>query len=80
MSTIASQLETLAEIKNNIKAAIIDKGQTVGDDFSTYANAIENISGGGDMPPLWGKSVHINDIFSGSFGLHGIQAEIESNV
>ena len=47
MPSIASQLETLAGIKSDIKAAIIDKGQTVGDDFSTYATAIGNIEGGG---------------------------------
>ena len=47
MPSIASQLETLATIKNDIKAAIIEKGQTVGDDFSTYATAIGNIEGGG---------------------------------
>ena len=47
MSSIAIQLETLAGIKSDIKAAIIDKGQTVGDDFSTYATAIGNIEGGG---------------------------------
>jgi len=47
MSVISEQLEILAGIKNDIKAAIIDKGQTVGDDFSTYATAIENIEGGG---------------------------------
>lgn len=47
MPSIASQLETLASIKSDIKAAIIDKGQTVGDDFSTYATAIGNIECGG---------------------------------
>ena len=48
MPTIAEQLQQIATIKANIKAAIEAKGETVGDDaFSTYPAHIGNISGGG---------------------------------
>ena len=47
MLTISEYLEQLITIKSDIKAAIIEQGQSVGDDFSTYATAIGNIKGGG---------------------------------
>ena len=47
MSAISEQLEEIVQIKSDIKAAIIEQGQSVGDDFSTYATAIGNIEGGG---------------------------------
>jgi hypothetical protein len=49
MSTIAEQLQELAQIKEEIRQAIIAKGVTVSSDaaFSTYATAIRQISGGG---------------------------------
>lgn len=51
MSTINDKLIRLAKYKDEIKAAIIAKGQTVGDNMSLYAEAISKISGG-DEP--WG--------------------------
>lgn len=66
MSSIASQLETLAGIKSDIKAAIIDKGQTVGDDFSTYATAIGNIEGGGSSATLITKTATTNGTYRAS--------------
>lgn len=50
MSTIAEQLQELAQIKEEIRQAIINKGVTVSSDaaFSTYATAISQISGGGE--------------------------------
>lgn len=49
MPTIAEQLQQIATIKANIKAAIEAKGETVGSDaFATYPTHIENISGGGE--------------------------------
>lgn len=48
MSTIAEKLTKLATYKSDIKAAIISKGQTVDDDMSKYAAAIEQISVGSD--------------------------------
>lgn len=48
MPTIAEQLQQIATIKANIKAAIEAKGETVGSDsFATYPTHIANISGGG---------------------------------
>ena len=46
MSTINDKLIRLASYKDEIKAAIIAKGQTVGDNMSLYAEAISKISGG----------------------------------
>lgn len=40
-------IQQLQAIKAAIKQSIIDKGVTVGDDFTTYANAISQIEGGG---------------------------------
>lgn len=51
MSTIAEQLAELAQVKADIKAAIIDKGVAVSDSdpFSDYATKIGQISGGGGV-------------------------------
>ena len=46
MSTISEKLTQLNTIKGDIKAAINNKGGEVGDDFSTYATAINNLSTG----------------------------------
>lgn len=40
-------IQQLQAIKAAIKQSIIDKGVTVGDDFTTYANAISQIESGG---------------------------------
>ena len=48
---IADKLRKVLEIKNNIKAALEEKGiENVGNDFSNYAESIANIKGGGDEP------------------------------
>ena len=44
MAEIGENLSTIYSHKRNIKNAIITKGQTVGNDISTYASAILNIS------------------------------------
>ena len=44
MSTISEKLTQLNTIKGDIKAAINNKGGEVGNDFSTYATAINNLS------------------------------------
>ena len=44
---ISDQLTTLNGIKSDIKAAIIAKGGTATDDFTTYATAISNLPSGG---------------------------------
>lgn len=63
MSTIAQQLQELAQIKEEIRQAIINKGVTVASDaaFSTYATAIGQISGGGysdeEIAAVFDKSI-----------------------
>lgn len=44
--SVADKLQILNTIKTDIKTAINSKGGNVGDDFTTYATAIENIEGG----------------------------------
>ena len=46
MSTISEKLTQLNTIKGDIKTAINNKGGEVGNDFSTYATAINNLSTG----------------------------------
>ena len=43
MSAISEQLEEIAQIKSDIKDAIIAKGQIVGNKFDDYAQAILDI-------------------------------------
>ena len=50
---IADKLRKVLEIKNNIKAALEEKGiENVGTDFNSYAESIANIKGGGDEPEI----------------------------
>lgn len=46
MNSINEQLDRLETYKTNIKSAIIEKGQTVGDNMGEYAEAINNIKSG----------------------------------
>ena len=43
MGTTAEKLSLVLNTKNDIKAALIERGQAVGDKFSTYADAIRAI-------------------------------------
>lgn len=45
--TTTDKLERLMQTKADIKAALIEKGQSPGDVFSEYANMVRAISGGG---------------------------------
>lgn len=47
MATIAENLQTIADSTSAIKQAIIDKGGTINGDITTWADAINGISGGG---------------------------------
>lgn len=77
MATVAQQLEQLNTIKNDIKTAITEKGQTVENDFSTYAAAISNITVGGD--PLAGKiNIETYNIV-GDTGIGGFITVIEGD-
>lgn len=44
--TIASKLQKILEIKNNIKQALINKGVEVSNNFENFAEKIESIQGG----------------------------------
>lgn len=46
--TIASKLQKILEIKNNIKQALINKGVDVSNNFENFAEKIESIQGGED--------------------------------
>lgn len=50
--SIADKLQTIQNIKENIKTSINNKGGNVGDDFTTYATAIDNIEGGGSITKI----------------------------
>lgn len=58
--TIASKLTQLAEIKADIKQAINDKGQTVGDNMTTYAEAIGSIESL-EKVTISGSNVPVNE-------------------
>ena len=47
MATISENLQTIADSTSAIKQAIIDKGGDITGDITTWASAIEGISGGG---------------------------------
>jgi hypothetical protein len=46
MATIGEMLTELAGVKQDIKTSLAAKGQTVGDDFTTYAEAVDDIPSG----------------------------------
>lgn len=52
MGTIADKLAKLSETKADLKAALIEKGQTVGDVFSDYPAAVRTIETGGKTATL----------------------------
>ena len=54
--SVADKLQTLQNIKTDIKTSILNKGIDVNDDFTTYANAINNIETGG------GETITLTDI------------------
>lgn len=47
MATISENLQTIKDSTDAIKQAIIDKGGTIEGDITTWASAINGISGGG---------------------------------
>lgn len=77
--TISEQLTALADIKADIKQAIIDKGGTVSDSdaFSTYADKISNLPGGSDWKVI--KEIPNVDVLDGSpyFAEEVVYSDIE---
>jgi hypothetical protein len=65
MTTIAEKLTTIDTALGNIKTAIINKGQTPSGDITTYATAINNISGGSgdelEVLNLTGSTLNVGD-------------------
>ena len=57
MATISENLQIIADSTAAIKQAIIDKGGEITGDISTWANAINGISGGGS------EGVEINNVY-----------------
>ena len=52
MATIAENLQAIIDAKADIKAALIEQGQTPTDEFSAYGNLVRAIeSGGGTYVP-----------------------------
>ena len=60
MSELLTKLSRIATAKDNIKQAIIDKGQQAGTNIEDYANLIENIEGGSGDVKLFDTIEHMN--------------------
>lgn len=71
--TIQENIDTIKTIKAQIKGAINEKGGNVGDDFTTYANAIKNIETGGSSTATTAgiTSISVNDDATLSFDYTG---------
>lgn len=71
--TIQENIDTIKSIKAQIKGAINEKGGNVGDDFTTYANAIKNIETGGSSTATTAgiTSISVNDDATLSFDYTG---------
>lgn len=50
--SVADKLQTIQNIKENIKTAINNKGGNVGDDFTQYSTAIDNLITGGGITKI----------------------------
>lgn len=50
--SVADKLQTIQNIKENIKTAINNKGGNVGDDFTQYSAAIDGLSTGGGITKI----------------------------
>lgn len=82
--TIQENLDTIKNIKAQIKGAINEKGGNVGEDFTTYANAIKNLeTGGGESTATTAgiTSIYVNNDetltfdYTGKFSLDKIEWE-----
>ena len=86
MSTIAENIKTLQSIKTDIKSAIAEKGGSVGDTFTSYAQAIRDLpSGGGgiDLYSITDKTLSEIDDTKGTitdFDLYGFETLTSINL
>ena len=65
--SIASKLQKVLEIKNNIKQALINKGVDVSGGFENFAEQIENIQGGGGLPSGYVELEYIQNTTNGNY-------------
>ena len=62
MSTLNDDLAEIQDARDDMKLALEEKGQIVTKDIRTYAQAIANISGGGEIIlDVGGRNVDVND-------------------
>lgn len=66
--SVADKLQTIQTIKSEIKTSIINKGVEVGDDFTTYASAIETIESNGPTINLKDITITQNGIYTADEG------------
>ena len=62
-NTTADKLALLEATKADLKAALAEKGQTVGDVFSTYPAAVRAIETGGETATLTINDVGLPNVF-----------------
>ena len=60
---IMEKLNTIKQIKSQIKEALIEKGQTPGDKFNEYPNLIRNIETGGIDESSLFKDEYVSSFF-----------------
>ena len=68
MATISENLQTIADSTAAIKQAIIDKGGTIEGDITTWASAIEGISGGDEYDNVFFGTAEINSLYYDIYG------------
>ena len=62
MSTLNDDLAEIQDARDDMKLALEEKGQIVTKDIRTYAQAIANISGGGEIIlDVGGRNVDVDD-------------------
>lgn len=65
MATIAENLQAIIDAKADIKAALIEQGQTPTDEFSAYGDLVRAIeSGGGTYVPEEDDATNFIDIIT----------------
>ena len=69
MATISENLQTIADSTAAIKQAIIDKGGTIEGDITTWASAINNLSGEGNTSNIRVFSVNGKGKFAYEIGM-----------